>query len=101
MRTSSSAVRACRLFGVSLLIFIAAPPARAALTGGAKLAAVYHAILSAQFDRSEAALNRAFPMAPAEACHVLGVMTLWWRIQIDPTTRSRDRLLNDRTNAPI
>jgi hypothetical protein len=101
MRKNSSAARACRLFGVSLLILLAAPPVRAALAGGAKLAAVYHAILSAQFDRADAELKQACPPAPAEACHVLGIASLWWRIQIDPTNRSRDRLLNERAEASI
>ena len=82
-------------------MLIAAPPARAALTGGAKLAAVYHAILSAQFARADAELKQACPPAPPEACHVLGLMSLWWRIQIDPTNRIHDRLLNDRTDASI
>jgi len=82
-------------------MLIAAPPARAALTGGAKLAAVYHAILSAQFDRADAEMKQACPPAPPEACHVLGLMSLWWRIQIDPTNRIHDRQLNDRTDASI
>lgn len=82
-------------------MLIAAPPARAALTGGAKLAAVYHAILAAQFDRADAELKQACPPAPPEACHVLGLMSLWWRIQIDPTNRVHDRQLNDRSDASI
>jgi tetratricopeptide (TPR) repeat protein len=82
-------------------MLIAAPPARAALTGGAKLAAVYHAILAAQFDRADAELKQACPPAPPEACHVLGLMSLWWRIQIDPTNRIHDRQLNDRSDASI
>jgi tetratricopeptide (TPR) repeat protein len=82
-------------------MLIAAPPARAALTGGAKLAAVYHAILSAQFDRADAEMKQACPPAPPEACHVLGLMSLWWRIQLDPTNRIHDRQLNDRTDASI
>jgi tetratricopeptide (TPR) repeat protein len=82
-------------------MLIAAPPARAALTGGAKLAAVYHAILSAQFDRADAEMKQACPPAPPEACHVLGLMSLWWRIQIDPTNRIHDRQLNDRSDASI
>ena len=74
---------------------------RAALTGSAKLAAVYRSILSAQFDRADAEMKLACPPAPSEACRVLGVVSQWWRIQIDPTNRSRDRLLNERADASI
>lgn len=101
MLKSSSAVRACSLLAVSLLVLVTAAPVRAALTAGAKLAAVYRSILAAQFDRAEADLKHTCPPAPTEACRVLDVVSLWWRIQIDPTNRSRDRLLNDRAEASI
>ena len=101
MRKSSSAVRACSLFGASLIVLVTAPAVRAALAGSAKLVAVYHSILSAQFDRADAELKQACPPAPVEACHVLGVVSLWWRIQIDPADRSRDRGLNDLAEASI
>ena len=80
---------------------VSRPPGEAALTGHEKLAVVYQSILSAQFDRADAELTQACPPAPAEACQVLGVVSLWWRIQIDPDNRSRDRLLNDRARASV
>src|SRR5689334_1935387 len=101
MRKNSSAARACSLLVVSLLLLVTAAPAHAALTGGAKLAAVYHSILAAQFDRADAEIKQACPPAPAEACQVLDLVSLWWRIQIDPANRSRDRLFNERAEASI
>lgn len=106
MPRSSSAAPACdpllvaRGAVLALLLSVAAP-SEAALTGSAGLATVYESILSAQFDRADAELTHACPPAPAEACQALGVVALWWRIQIDPSNRSRDRLMNDRAAASI
>ena len=86
---------------VALWLLSLAAPADAALTGSAKLAAVYESILSAQFDRADAQTREACPPAPSEACLVLGVVSQWWRIQIDPTNSDRDRLLNERAQASI
>jgi hypothetical protein len=96
MRKSSSAARACS--ALALIVLLAAP-ARAALTGSEQLAAVYDAILSAQFDKADAQIARTCPPAPSEACRVLEAISTWWRIQIDPDNRSRDQLLNDRARA--
>ena len=85
----------------SILLIWFATPAGAALTGGAKLATAYRSILSAQFDRADAEIKQACPPAPAEACRVLGVVSLWWRIQIDPDNRSHDSLFNERAQAAI
>jgi hypothetical protein len=101
MLKSSSAARACRLLGSTLLFLLPAASSRAALTGGAQLAAAYHSILSAEFSRADAEIKQACPPAPAEACRVLEVVSLWWRIQIDPSNRTRDQLLNDRASASI
>ena len=99
MLKSSSVVRAC---SVAAVLSLAAPSEAAlALTGSDKLAAAYELILSAQFDRADAEIPRACPPAPSEACRVLGVVSLWWRIQIDPDNRSRDSLLNDRARAAV
>ncbi len=72
-----------------------AVPARAALTEASRLAPVYDTILDAQFDRVDAQLEQACPPAPAEACSVLAVVSLWWQIQQAPESR----LLDDRFNA--
>jgi len=101
MAKSSSAARVCRLVGTALPFILASATSRAALTGGAQLAAAYHSILAAEFSRADAEIKQACPPAPAEACKVLDVVSVWWRIQIDPTNRSRDRLLNDRANTSI
>ena len=105
MLKSSSAGGACnsglvaRGSGLAVLLILLASPAHAALTGSEKLAAVYDSILSAQFDRADAELATTCPPAPAQACRVLEAISTWWRIQIDPGNRSRDRLLNDRARA--
>src|SRR5262249_2035143 len=103
MPTSSSFAPACntRLVAVSILLVSCATTAEAALTGGAKLATAYRSILSAQFDRADAEIAQACPPAPAEACGVLGVASIWWRIQIDPDNHAHDRLLNERAQASI
>jgi hypothetical protein len=115
MPRSSSFARACsarlvarrswRARGLStvasILLLSFATPAEAALTGGAKLVTAYRSILSAQFDRAEAEIKQACPPAPAEACRVLGAVSLWWRIQIDPDNRSRDSQFNERAQAAI
>jgi hypothetical protein len=96
MPKSSSAVLACSLVALAL-----AAPGEAALTGSARLAAVYQSILSAQFDRADAELKQTCPPAPAEACQVLRVVAVWWQIQIDPANLSRDRLLKERAEASV
>jgi len=94
MLKSSSVVLACSLVAL-------ASTSEAALTGSARLAAAYESILSAQFDRADAQIKDACPPAPAEACQVLGVVSLWWRIQIDPGNRTRDARLNERARASV
>ena len=101
MPTSSNAARVCSSSGVALALLLTATSSEAALTGGAKLAAAYHAILSAQFDQADAEIARACPPAPREACQVLALVSVWWRIQIDPSNRSHDRLLNERADMSI
>ena len=101
MPKSSSAARACSVAVAALLAVFRAAPAHAALTGSDRLSAAYELILSAQFERAEAEIRKACPPAPAEACQVLGVVELWWQIQIDPDSRLRDALLNQRARASI
>lgn len=107
MLKNSSVAPACkprlaaRGSGLAAILLVLASPCTAALTGADRLASAYELILSAQFDRADADISRACPPAPAEACQVLGVVSLWWRIQIDPDNRSRDRLLNDRARTAV
>ncbi|MGB7220826.1 MAG: hypothetical protein WBD07_18645 [Vicinamibacterales bacterium] len=75
---------------VAALLMLIAAPAGAALTEGARLAAVYDAILDAQFDRVDTELSRVCPPAPSEACQALAVESLWWRILVNPESRALD-----------
>ena len=93
MLRSSSVALACSL--------AAAAPAHAALRGRTQLTAAYQSILSAEFERADSEIAHACPPAPAIACQVLGVVALWWHIQIDPDNRSRDRLFGERANDAI
>ena len=87
--------------GAAVVTLLAAGPARAALTEAPRLTAVYNSILDARFDRAEAQLKEACPPAPAEACQVLGVISLWWQIQINPEIRTLDQKLEDASAAAI
>jgi len=84
-----------------VLILALASPCEAKLTGAAQLSAVYESILDARFDRANEQLNHACPPAPAEACQILGVIAMWWRIQINPENRTDDRPFNERAEAAI
>ncbi len=95
MLRSSSVALACSL-AVALAV-----PAAAVLRGRAQLATAYQSILAANFDRADTDMKRACPPAPPEACQVLGAVSLWWRIQIDPDNRSRDRVFNERAETSI
>src|SRR6266851_1188718 len=67
-----------------------AAPAHAALSEGARLAAIYDTILQARFDRAGQQLAQECRPAPGEACKSLGVVALWWRIALDPNSRLLD-----------
>jgi hypothetical protein len=97
MLRSSSVARACSAAALLSL----AVPCEASLTGSDRLAAVYELILSAQFDRADAEIRQTCPPAPNEACNVLAAVSAWWRIQLDPDNRSRDRLLKDRARIAV
>jgi hypothetical protein len=87
--------------GLAVLILTLAAPCEAKLTGEAQLSAVYESILGARFDQVEQQLTHACPPAPSEACQILGVVALWWRIQINPENRADDRLFNERASAAL
>jgi len=78
---------------MSLLLW--ARPAAAALTEAPRLAAVYASVLAAQFDRAEMQLAQACPPAPAEACATMGVISLWWQIQMTPESTRLDARFSD------
>jgi hypothetical protein len=87
--------------GAAVVTLLAAAPARAALTEAPRLAAVYDSILDARFDRVDAELKAACPPAPAEACRVLALISLWWQIQINPEVRTLDQKLEDASESAI
>jgi tetratricopeptide (TPR) repeat protein len=78
------------MLGAWCLVLVCANPASAALTEGPRLAAVYDAILDARFDQADARLKEACPPAPEGACQALGLVSLWWQIQINPESRLLD-----------
>jgi hypothetical protein len=91
-----------RLATIALLVFlIGARPANAGLTEGGRLAEVYESILAARFDHAESQLKQACPPAPREACQVLGVVSVWWQILLNPASRALDAALNERAAVAI
>lgn len=76
-------------------------PASAELTEGPRLAAVYDAILGAQFDEADRQLMQACPPAPEGACRALAPAAIWWRILIDPDSRGLDQRLTDAADAAV
>ena len=71
----------------------------APLTGSAQVARVYDVIMDARFAEAEALLNKTCPPVPAEVCKLLSVVSSWWRIQLNPYTRSQDEAF--RKNADL
>jgi tetratricopeptide (TPR) repeat protein len=85
----------------ALVVILAADPAAADLTGGARLSAVYDEILAAHFDQAEEQLKQTCPPAPEEACQAMRVVSVWWQILLDPRSRRLDDELNERAAAAI
>ncbi|HLG57695.1 MAG TPA: tetratricopeptide repeat protein [Vicinamibacterales bacterium] len=89
--------------------------AQTGLTGAPQLARVYDAILDARFDQVGPLLTqtcgpRESPgavapstggLAPAEACQLLELVSLWWQIQIDPRNPAHDDEFRMRADASI
>jgi tetratricopeptide (TPR) repeat protein len=90
-----------RLAPLATAFVLLASPARAALTGAAGLAAVYDSILGARFDAVDRQLEQACPPAPGEACAALRVVSMWWRILLDPESRLLDGHLTDLADTAI
>jgi tetratricopeptide (TPR) repeat protein len=92
------------LVGAILALLIATTPVsaqRSGLTGAAGLTRAYAAIFDTHFDQVPGLLADACGPAPAEACQLLDVASLWWQIQIDPYDRSHDVLFVSRVDAAI
>ena len=85
------------------------------LTDGPELARVYDAIFDARFDEVPALLDQtcepsadlpavargAKATAPAEACQLLDVVSLWWQIQLDPKNQVHDEQFRTRVDSVI
>ena len=99
-RGSRRLARATGACAVAVVVLVAVP-AEAALTEGARLAAVHDAILDAQFDRVDRQLKQTCPPAPEGACQALGVVSLWWQILINPESRLLDPRFNDLAAAAV
>lgn len=76
-------------------------PAAPRLRGAWMLARAYDVILDARFDELEPVLREACPPAPPEACRILRVIALWWRIQLDPQNPARDAAFTRAVDAAI
>ncbi len=86
-----------------LLAILAAAPSRAGggLTAAPRLASIYDLILGARFDEADARLKNSCAPGPAEACQSLGVVSVWWRILVNPESRLLDQTLSDAAEAAI
>ena len=65
------------------------------------LARAYDLVYDADFAGADAALARACPPAPAQACAVIGVAARWWRIYFDIDNRGNDAAFMAGLNATI
>lgn len=77
------------------------PAARRGLTEAAALAEVYDLVVNARFDEADTRLRQLAGRAPAEACQVLRVVGLWWRILLDPENRALDARFRSEADAAI
>ena len=107
-------VRWCTGALVLLLVVVPgiASPQTTGLTAGPLLVRVYDAIFNARFDQVPALLTQACgpsgadargakALAPAEACQLLEVVSLWWQIQLDPKNRVHDEEFRTKSDEAI
>jgi hypothetical protein len=73
----------------------------ASLTESRRLSAIYDLILEARFEQAAAQLAETCPPAPAEACSVLGVVSLWWQISLNPESLLLDQRFSDAAHSAI
>jgi hypothetical protein len=75
--------------------------AQRGLTGAPQLARIYNVILDAGFEQVPDLVRNACDPAPAEACQLLGVVSTWWQIELDPHDRSHDAAFRTQADAAI
>ncbi len=97
--------RRCVAGGALCLVLSWLGPAAAApvrgLTGGARVAAAYDAILAGRFDEWPSIAAATCPPAPATACQVLELAALWWQIQVDYESHRYDALFIAKANGAV
>lgn len=71
------------------------------LTGGARVAAAYDAILAGRFDEWGTIAAATCPPAPATACQVLELAALWWQIQVDSGNLRHDAAFVAKANSAV
>jgi len=76
--------------GAAMCLWSAAPLGAPDLRGADGLARVYDDILDARFDQADSDIDRACGPAPKQACDVLDATITWWRILLDPESRTLD-----------
>ena len=79
----------------------AAPAGAAGLTSPEPLVKAYELILAARFEEAQQQITSACPPAPGPACDVIGAVSDYWRLLLDPEDTSRDAALLQRINAAI
>ena len=71
------------------------------LTAAPQLVRAYNAIFDARFEDVPGLLAQTCPPVPVAACDVIDALSIWWQIQIDPLSTSRDALFQSRVEAAI
>ncbi|MSO29514.1 MAG: hypothetical protein EXQ48_01040 [Acidobacteria bacterium] len=71
------------------------------LTAAPQLVRAYNAIFDARFEDVPGLLAQTCPPVPLAACDVIDALSIWWQIQIDPLSTSRDALFQSRVEAAI
>jgi tetratricopeptide (TPR) repeat protein len=93
--------KAAALAALLLLSTTGPDAAQTGITAGPQLARVYDAIIDARFAQVPSLLKQACGPAPPEACELMEVVSLLWRIQLDPRDRSRDEQFRSRADDSI
>ena len=73
----------------------------AGLTSPESLVKTYELILEARFDQAERQLKASCPPAPQPACDVIGAVSEYWRLMLDPENTTGDAPLLAKINAAI
>lgn len=100
MRTRGLRLAACGL-GLAVCSAGAQGEPRTGITAAPVVARAYDLILDADFERLAAELPATCGPAPRVACLGLEALSLWWQIQLDPTSRVLDPAFLSKVNDAI